>query len=257
MPDLFANDLFEIYGTHISISSINDFCLKDIEYIMRPAYIEYSYYRRIGFFRHVPDTRIEFDRMEYYAAIIGEEHYKNAIEEAKTHTLAGAVAKQAVLGVSDALSVLTRKPSTGRIRYRIMNAAGRISERRLDEIPAKLRREDGKESEVFSNDELYSRLGEPIAPSIVYVPALFINSRDGKYVFFGNGINIDDIDNEYERLKAAITLIKLNRTITGKSNEHSVPQNLIESVLKQIPPMPKITIPFLKEEKKDHKDESE
>ena len=104
------------------------------------------------------------------------------------------------------------------------------------EIPAMLHREDGKQSEVFPNDELYPLLGEPIAPTIVTVPALFIASMDGKYVFFGNGIHVDDIEQEYDRLKLAIRVVKEMKkgTVQEKIEKKESP-NVIESILGQIP----------------------
>jgi len=142
MPNLFADDLFEIHGTHISISSIEDFRLKEIEYIMRPVYYERSQEKWGGLFKSSARRIIEFDKMEYYAAIIGEERYKNAIEEAKVHNIFEAVVKTAADGISDAISNMAKKPSAQRIRYRIMNASGRVSERTFAEIPAVLVRED-------------------------------------------------------------------------------------------------------------------
>ena len=40
MADIFANDLFEIAGTHIQLSRIKDYRLGQIEFIMRPLYFE-------------------------------------------------------------------------------------------------------------------------------------------------------------------------------------------------------------------------
>ena len=134
-----------------------------------------------------------------------------------------------------------------------MNASGRVSERTLVEIPAVLIREDGKRSEVFANDELYPVLGEPIAPTIVMVPALFIQSKDGKYIFFGNGIQIEDINQDYERLKMAVRYVKEMKK--QKSLEKKGNTGLLDGVLKQIPVVPKV--PFLKSGKKKIIDKAE
>ena len=127
-----------------------------------------------------------------------------------------------------------------------MNTSGRIFERTLDEIPAILYRDDGKQSEVFKNDELYAKLGEPIAPTIVTVPALIITVKDGNYIFFGDGIQIDDIENEYERLKFGIKVVKeMQRRKNLDTSENN--QNLLDTILDQIP---KIDLPFLPGKKK-------
>ena len=211
MPDLLADDLFEIYGTHIQISSIKDYRLGQIEFIKRPAYREFSRSRLSGLFRANPVRCIEFMRMEYYGAIIGETKYKNAVEEAPTRTVFEGAFKMIVGGVNDAIAGFQKNKVAKSIHYRIMNAAGRVFERTLEEIPAILHREDGKESEIFKNDELYPMLGEPIAPSIEMVPALFITSSDGNYVFFGNGIQVYNAEREYERLNGAVRAIKALR----------------------------------------------
>ena len=248
MTDIFANDLFEIHGTHISISAITDFRLKEIEYIMRPVYYEKGQSKWGGFFRSQNKHTILFDRMDYYAAIIGEEKYKNAIDEAKTENLRDAVIKTAVLGITDIISNVMKKPSGQKIRYRLMNAAGRISERTLDEIPAVLWREDGKQSEVFPDDELYPLLGEPIAPTIVTVPALYIMTKDGKYVFFGEGIQVDNIEHEYNRLKLAIKVVREMRKKQEIEKKEESP-NLIENIIGQLP------LPFFSGSKKKEPDE--
>ena len=232
MADIFADDLFEIHGTHVSISSITDFRLKEIEFIMRPVYFEEGkskWARLVNSQKH----KIVFEKMDYYGAIIGEENYKNAIEEAKAKTVFEAAFQSAVIGIGDALSGLIGKPSGQKTKYRIMKPSGNVMEKTFAEIPAMLHREDGKQSEVFPGDELYSFLGEPIAPTIVSVPALLITSKDGKYVFFGNGIHVSDIEQEYERLKLAIKVVKEMKE--RKELEKKEGPNLIESIRGQIP----------------------
>lgn len=101
-------------------------------------------------------------------------------------------------------------------------------------------REDGKESEVYKQDELYPLLGEPIAPSKEMVPALYIFSADGNYVFFGNGIQINNIQQEYERLNLAIKAIKEIK------DQQSQKQGLLGGVFGiKLSQPPKISIPFL------------
>lgn len=236
MTDIFADDLFEIYGTQIQISHIKNFRLGQIEFIQRPLYIETAKVKWGGISRGLTHNSIEFARMEYYAAIIGEANYKTAVDETKPINMKEAVVKTAVVGISD---LFTRKGKN--IRYRIMNPAWRVSIRSLNEIPALLCRRDGKLSEVYAKDELYPYLGEPIAPSIVMVPALYIVSTDGNYIFFGNGIQIQDIVSEYERLKSAIQSFKQLKE--QKKQKNNLLQNVINGKLLK----PKIDIPFLKQ----------
>jgi len=240
MPDLFANDLFEICGTHIQISTIKDYRLGQIEFIKRPVYYERSRSKWGGLFKGSNNHNIEFGGMQYYGAVIGEIKYKNAIEEAPVNNIIDAAAKAVLGGISDAIANLQKNRIVKSIRYRIMNPAWRVFERTLEEIPAVLVREDGKESEVYKQDELYPLLGEPIAPSIEMVPALYIVSTDGNYVFFGNGIQINNIQQEYERLNLAIKEIKEIK------DQQSQKQGLLGGVFGiKLPQPPKINIPFL------------
>ena len=65
MSDIFADDLFEICGTQIPVSTIKDYRLGQIEYIMRPVYIEREISKWGGFFKKASDHKIEFHQMEY------------------------------------------------------------------------------------------------------------------------------------------------------------------------------------------------
>ena len=239
MADIFADDLFEIYGSHIQVSTITDYRLGQIEYIKRPLYFERGKSKWGSLFSGNAH-KIEFGKMDYYAAIIGETKYKNAIEESVPLNLIDATLKAVASGVSNVIADLQKNRIAKSIKYRMMNASWRVFERTLEEIPAALYREDGKVSEVFRKDELYPLLGEPIAPQIEMIPALYINTTNGKYVFFGNGIQVQNIQSEYERLKMAIQAIKSIKEQPAKKPD------LLQGILGvKLPPPPKISIPFL------------
>lgn len=74
-------------------------------------------------------------------------------------------------------------------------------------------RNDGKVSDVYTNDELYPLLGEPIAPSILIVPALTISTSKQIYVFYGNRIQLDNVDNAYIHLRECMGLFKQNNSV--------------------------------------------
>ncbi len=240
MANIFADDLFEIYGTRIQISGIKDFRLGQIEFIQRPLYFERGKSKWGGLKRNSTAHNIEFGRMEYYAAIIGEVKYKTAIEDASANNVYETVVKSVAIDISNAFS----RGKGKRIRYRIMNQAWRVSQRTIEEIPALLCREDGKISEVYPKDELYPLLGEPIAPGIVMIPALYITSTDGNYVFFGNGIQVQDVAAEYERLKLAVKAVK------DLKEQEKESRNIFKNMINGKLNAPKIEIPFLKQQKK-------
>ena len=209
-----------------------------MEFILRPVYIEREKSKWGGLFKKSSDHNIEFYRMEYYAAIIGETRYKNAIEEAKANNVAEAILKATASGVADVIANIAGNKTAKKIKYRLMNPAWRVMTRTMEEIPAVLCRVDGKRSEIYPRDELYPLLGEPIAPTIEMIPALAIKTTNGEYVFFGNGIQVKDIAKEYERLKLAFNAIKELKAL--KSKEGGLLKNLFGNVQ-----IPQVKIPFL------------
>ena len=203
MNNPLADDLFEIYGTQVELSSIKSYRLKQMEYLLRPVYAERQYVSKGMFGKTTITTRIEFVQMEYYAAVIDETKYKNAVEEQVPFNMAEAVVKTVVEGIDGVVNAIFGGNQRKKIVYHLMSASERTFYRSYEDIPAVLIRFDGKRSEVYRNDELYSKLGEPIAPTIEKIPALEIDTNAGKYLFFGKGIMLKNIESDYERLKKA------------------------------------------------------
>lgn len=208
MNNPLANDLFEIYGTQIELSSIKNYRLRQVEYLLRPVYAERQYINKGLFGKTNMTSQIEFAQMEYYAAVIDETKYKNAVEEQVPFNMAEAVVKTVVEGIGGVVNAIFGGNQQKKIIYHLMSASERTFYRSYEDIPAVLVRFDGKRSEVFRNDELYSKLGEPIAPTIEKIPALEIETTTGKYLFFGKGIMLKNIEGDYERLKSAFEIEK-------------------------------------------------
>lgn len=208
MNNPMANDLFEIYGTQIELSSIKNYRLRQVEYLLRPVYAERQYVNKGLFGKANMTSKIEFAQMEYYAAVIDETKYKNAVEEQVPFNMAEAVVKTVVEGIGGVVNAIFGGNQRKKIVYHLMSASERTFYRSYEDIPAVLVRFDGKRSEVFRNDELYSKLGEPIAPTIEIIPALEIETTTGKYLFFGKGIMLKNIEGDYERLKSAFEIEK-------------------------------------------------
>ncbi len=203
MNNPYADDIIDIYGTPIQLSTIKEYRLRQIEFILRPLYAERESSKRNGIFAGLRNRRIEFVKMDYYAGVIGETKYRNAIDEHQPKNFGEALGKVAVEAVQGIADAVIGGGQQKRIRYRLLNAAGRSFVRNYDDIPAVLARADGKRSDVFRKDELYPLLGEPIAPTIEMVPALEIITSAGNYIFFGNGIQLVDVEKEYLRLRIA------------------------------------------------------
>ena len=188
-------DVFEICGRSIPFSKIMDFQIIQCEYIYRPSYTSQ---KRTSLFRGSTE-RFCFSEMIPYAAIYDESNFRSSTAASRTSHLKDAIIKDAAIGAMSAISMVAvkLKIKPNRKRYKCINIAGRKFETYLDDIPAVIIRDDGKISEVFKDDELCSLLGESIVPVIYIIPALRINDM----IFYGNGIQLDDVESEYLRLK--------------------------------------------------------
>ena len=65
---------------------------------------------------------------------------------------------------------------------------------------------------IFKEDKLYTELNEITMPGVEYIDALLIQAGD-VYCFYGNGIQVDDANYEYERLRVEQEVFKETRTV--------------------------------------------
>ena len=195
------NSYFEIYGTRIKYEDIKSFRIEQKEYIYRPTYKE----KDTGLLKAFSKMKYEFYTMQPYAAILDENEWKSALKGYRPLGFAEAVGKDLVGGVVVAVGDKLRLKAIRSKQYVCRNQAGRIFKTYLEDIPALLIRSDGKFSDVRKDDELYPLLGEPIAPAINIIHALTIKA-DEDYIFYGNGVQIEDIGKEYERIKIEMDL---------------------------------------------------
>lgn len=200
-------DEFDICGTHIPYSEITEYQVVQREYIYRPAYRERLSH---GFsLKRFQLGQYEFAEMIPYASVLvtTDREYKLATKDAEAKTVGAAIVKDMAHGLlSKAGSKVTRK------RYHCKNIAGRCFTIYLDDIPAVLLRGDGKMSDVYKNDELYPMLGEPIAPVVMTVPALRIATKKEEYFFFGNRIQIENMEEVYGFLRQRMDMLKLEKS---------------------------------------------
>lgn len=212
-------DEFDICGTHIPYAAITDYQVVQREYIYRPAYREHL--TRGLSLRKFVQGKYEFAEMIPYASVLVEtdREYKLATKDAKVGSLKDAIVKDIAHGLlSKASSKVTRK------RYHCKNIAGRCFTTYLDDIPAVLIRGDGKMSDVYKNDELYPLLGEPIAPVVMTVPALRIITKKEEYLFYGNRIQLEDMNSVYGYLRQQMDLLKLEQSADKSQKAIKMPQ---------------------------------
>ena len=223
------NDYFDIYGTHIPISSIKDFRIIDVEFIFRPVYSEV----KKSMMNTLTGKKFEFVSMEPYAAIIGHQGQKSELGEYKAKNFKEALGKDisgaVIYTIADKLKLKAFKQQ----KYQCLNLAGRAFTTYLDDIPVKLTWGDGRIAEVYKEDPLYTSLGESTTPGIQYVTALVIKANEN-FCFYGNGIQIEDAGLAYEQLKFEMDTFSTNKIsgkFIGKSEKFTLPQ------------MPKIHLP--------------
>lgn len=187
---------FEICGTHIDISKIRDYHTTKVEFIFRPVFRESKNLLKLA----VSGKKYEFDHMEPYAAIIGQQGHKSELGEYKAKTFQEALGKDitgaAIYTIADKLRLKAFKHQ----KYQCVNLAGRAFTAYLDDIPAKMLWDDGRIAEVCKEDKLYRVLNEITTPGIEYVETLIIKAND-VFCFYGNGVQIADAAYEYERLR--------------------------------------------------------
>ena len=223
-------DYFDIYGTRIPISSIKDFRIIDVEFIFRPVYRE----AKKSMLNTISNKKFEFDSMQPYAAIIGQQGNKSELGEYKAKDFKEALGKDisgaVIYTIADKLKLKAFKYE----KYQCINMAGRAFTTYLDDVPTVLKWNNGREAEVHKEDSLYTLLGEVTTPVRQNVPALIIKVNE-VFCFYGNGIQIDNVAYEYERLKLEID----NHILNGK---HRKKLNSSEKFV--LPQLPKLQIPL-------------
>ena len=220
------NTLYDLCGTQIDILKIKDFRIVQREYIYRPMYKEADKTVK----NMLSGKKYVFFSMQPFAAIYDEHSRKTAISDYKAKTFKESIGKDVLEGVVTTIGDKLNIKSLKYVKYQCINLAGRKFSTYLNDIPAMLIRSDGKASDVHKEDELFQLLGEQIAPVIEFVPALEIKA-DENFLFYGNGIQIDDIESEYNKLKMAVAYVKEQ-------------QNQLKLIKKSKPSLPQLHLPL-------------
>lgn len=187
-------DFFDICGTPIKFSEIKSFRLIQREYIYRPTYkeCEKTFLSR--------NKKYSFYGMQPYAAIVDENEKNSSLKEYKTKDFRESLGKDLIEGIITTIGDKWHLKAINSKKYTCVNQAGRRFTTYIEDVPALVMRLDGKASDVHKNDELFSLLGEPIAPAINIIYALQIVAKE-TFIFYGNDIQLHDVGAEYERLK--------------------------------------------------------
>lgn len=189
-------EYFDICGTRIPLSTIKDFRIIKVEFVVRPVFHESKKSMMTAFSR----KKYEFAYMEPYAAVIGQQGHKSELGEYKAKDFKEALGKDISGAVIYTIADKLKLKAFKRQKYQCVNLAGRAFTTYLEDIPAKMLWADGRIAEVYKEDKLYTELNEITTPGVEYVTALVIKANE-VFCLYGDGVQLADTSCEYERLK--------------------------------------------------------
>lgn len=239
-------DYFEIYGTPIKYANIKEFRIVQKEYIYRPSYIETVCTEQKFMFK-ATYTTYTFKEMIPFAAIMDESDRRGVLNGIKAGAFKEAIGKEILGDIRETVGEKFNVKAIKTKRYKCINSAGRIFSTYLDEIPALVVRTDGRFTDISKDDATYSMLGESIMPAINMIHALIIQAEQ-PYIFYGNGVQLDDIHAEYERLKFEIDEYNQQKKTQKKLFSKPSNEGIEEKQQKEFLPFPKITLPSFKKD---------
>lgn len=190
------SEYFDICGTHIPISTIKDFRIIKVEFVFRPVFRESKKTVKTTLSR----KKYEFAYMEPYAAVVGQQGHKSELGEYKAKDFKEALGKDLSGAVIYTIADKFKLKAFKRQKYQCVNLAGRAFTTYLDDVPAKMVWADGRMAEVYKEDELHNVLKEITMPGVEYISALVVKANEA-FCFYGNGVQVEDVFAEYERLK--------------------------------------------------------
>lgn len=197
----------------IKTSTIKTFSVVPVEYIFRPTYYEENEY---GFFGSVKGQKYRFIKMEPYAAVIGENNSK--VSEYNSSNFFEVVAQDLIDGVSTTIGDLIRLKAARSKKVKCVRPSGAMYNMYLEDVPALVIKADGREMEVRRGDEIFGMLSDSFRTVVKNIPALYVEA-DKNYIFYGEGIQLDDVDEEFNRLKFEFATYKAELLSTKKEKQ--------------------------------------
>lgn len=190
-------------------------------------------------------TRYEFYKQIPYGVVLGDKESPWPGDSFAYKTTGEIIAldlfKRATKSAGDAIHLASRalKIDTSiNQKMRILLDGGQVKECRYDELPAKLICSDGREMDVYKNSPAYDQLGENITPNEKRVPVLEVYvAKNKKYIFFGDGINVDNVEEPYQALLTAYNILHADKKTQKKlaAEKISLPKINLGSIKFQSP----------------------
>lgn len=226
----------------IKTETIKTFSVVPVEYIYRPTYYEQEEY---GLFGNIKGTRYVFAGMQPYAAIIGENNSK--VSEYKSNKFVELVAQDIISGVGTTLGDVIKLKALRSKKYKCVRPSGAMYNLYLEDIPVLVTKSDGREMEIRKGDEIFGMLGDSFRTVVKNIEALYVEA-DKNYIFYGDGIQLQDVDGEFQYLKQEFAAYK--------ASLESVKKDKVARLTNKIPQisMPKPKLPFGKKIEKEDSD---
>lgn len=215
-----------ICGMQIPLSEIRDYKLIKKDFIFRPAYIEIP---RLSLGWLVSPTPYKFDKMVPYAQLITENEFKNIISNNNTPNIRQAIVSNIPSGiigllskgsvvsdlasgvVSGVVDSVSNKFSTSKKDvYYCLSLSGRPFTTKLKDVHPMLTYSNGSVTDVDKKDAIFRQLTGITKASVSTVDALLIVTTGGSYLFYGSGIQLDDVNPTYSFLCQNIPLQNFN-----------------------------------------------
>ena len=215
-----------ICGMQIPLSEIRDYKLIKKDFIFRPAYIEIP---RLSLGWLVSPTPYKFDKMVPYAQLITENEYKNIISNNNTPNIRQAIVSNIPSGiigllskgsavsdlasgvVSGVVDSVSNKFSTSKKDvYYCLSLSGRPFTTKLKDVHPMLTYSNGSVTDVDKKDAIFRQLTGITKASVSTVDVLLIVTTGGSYLFYGSGIQLDDVNPAYSFLCQNIPLQNFN-----------------------------------------------
>ena len=221
------DQLFSVCGIQVPFSQIVDYKIVQKDFIFRPSFIELPLF---SMQRILSPTPYKFDKMLPYASVISKNEYKQALNgendpKSLSQTVInnipsgiigllsrGNVLSDLASGITSGLidSVSNKIDLGGKDTLYCLSISGRPFTTKLKDVPSILSHKNGAVSEIDKKNPIHRLLDKNINPFISAVDALYIQTPTGSNLFYGNGIQLDDV-------KAAYMFLCQNIPISSQS----------------------------------------
>lgn len=218
-PKKLSGHNIKVLNDSFDVNEINHYYLSNVKYLYMPEFakkeVEGAFHKKKIIYETTGNYRpfagvLETGTFEIETSSSALKNTKDKILESAINTVGKTI--------GGAIDVLGEKIKT----FRCVDKNGKTMLVRVPDIPCTIIKLDGSTMEVKSED-----VDDEIEPKIEMIPALVIEA-DKKYYYFGNGINFEDVNKEFDRIDKEI------KECIENEPEEPVQSNDVESRLKNL-----------------------